>query len=153
MRIHFSHVLGTLNFEIFVFFHIFPISLTMGTHFSHILGIEWINVSHEICKKPRALECFCFLIRLLYYENSLFSCFWFRNCIGFHFTRNGGVQNMYETHTFGIFVFSHNFLVLSKFTIPMFWFLEIVWFSAFREICKKHYTLECSVFQTFSLLS
>ena len=45
---------------------------------------------------------------------------------------------------------SHSFPLLSKFTIAMFWVWGIVWFSAFREICKKHLTLECSVFSYFS---
>ena len=44
----------------------------MGIHFSHILGIVWINVSHEICEKPIALECLCFPIRFAYRENSVF---------------------------------------------------------------------------------
>ena len=131
----------------------FPFPLLWELIFSIFWELNGLMSHMKYVRNPELWNVSCFLIRLLYYENSLFSCFWFRNCIGFHFTRNGGVQNMYETHTFGIFVFSHNFLVLSKFTIPMFWFLEIVWFSAFREICKKHYTLECSVFQTFSLLS
>ena len=45
---------------------------------------------------------------------------------------------------------SHSFPLLSKFTIAMFWVWGIVWFSASREICKKHLTLECSVFSYFS---
>ena len=49
-----------------------------------------------------------------------------------------------------MFVFSHAFPVLWKSTFPMFWVLGIVWISASREICKKHLTLECSVFSYFS---
>ena len=89
----------------------------MRIHFSRILEIVWIDASHEICKKPIALEYLYFPIRFSYYENSVFSCY--RN-MGLYFTRNRGVRNMQETQTFGIFVFSHNFPVLSKFTIPMF---------------------------------
>ena len=48
-----------------------------------------------------------------------------------------------------MFVFSHTFPVLWKSTFPMFWVLGIVWISASREICKKHLTLECSVFSYF----
>ena len=57
---------------------------------------------------------------------------------------------MKETQTFGVFAFPHNFPVLSKFTIPIFWVLKIIWIFASREICKKHLTLECSVFSYFS---
>ena len=46
-----------LNFEMFVFPYFF---LTLGIHFSHILGIACINVTHEICKKPITFECLCF---------------------------------------------------------------------------------------------
>ena len=71
----------------------------MGIHFSHILGIVRINASHEICKKPIALECLCFPIRFPYYENSVFPCY--RICIGFYFTRN---------------IITHNFPVLSHYS-------------------------------------
>ena len=59
------------------------------------------------------MECLCFSIRFPYYENSLFPCF--RNGMDFWFT-----ENMQETHTFGIFVFSHNFLLQWEFTFLMF---------------------------------
>ena len=55
--------------------------LTMGIHFSHILGIVSINASYELCKKPIALEYSCFSIRFPYYEKSFFP--YFRNWIGF----------------------------------------------------------------------
>ena len=71
----------------------------------------------------------------------------FRNCMGFNFTRNRLVRNIKETKTFGIFVFFHNFPVLSKFT--MFWVLGTVWISASTKICKKHLTLERFVFSYF----
>ena len=40
-------------------------------------------------------------------------------------------------------MFSHNFPVLSKFTIPMFWVLGTVWLSASPKIWKKHLNLGC----------
>ena len=49
------------NVCVFLYF-----SCTMEIDFSHILGIEWINVSHKIYQKPIALECLCFPIRFLY---------------------------------------------------------------------------------------
>ena len=45
------------NFKMFVFPYF---SLTMGIHFSHILGILWISASPKIFKKPITLECFFF---------------------------------------------------------------------------------------------
>ena len=86
----------------------------MGIHFSHILGIVWINASHEISKRPIALQCLYFPIHFPYYENSVFSCSW--NCMGFYDMRNREVENMEETQTFGIFAFSHNFPNLRKFS-------------------------------------
>ena len=47
--------------------------LTVRVHFSHILGTVCINATHEICKKPIALECLCFPILFPYYENSVIS--------------------------------------------------------------------------------
>ena len=35
----------------------------------------WINASHEIFKRPIALECLCFPIPFPYYENSVSPCF------------------------------------------------------------------------------
>ena len=64
----------------------------MGVLFSHILGIVWINASHELCKRPIALKCLYFPISFPYYDNSVFPCFW--NCMGFYYTRNRGVWNM-----------------------------------------------------------
>ena len=49
-----------------------------------------------------------------------------------------------------MFVFSHTFPVLWKSTFPMFWVSGIVWISASHKICKKHLTLECSVFSYIS---
>ena len=89
-----------------------------------------------------------------YYENSIFSCF--RNCIGFYFTRNRGVRNMWETQTFGIFLFSHNFSVLSKLTISMFWVLRILGILRFMLLAKYiKNTWLCNVlfFHTFHILS
>ena len=56
----------------------------------------------------------CFPILFLYYVNSLFP--YFGNCMDFCFT-----QSIWETHYFGMFVFSHTFPVLWEFTFPMFW--------------------------------
>ena len=63
----------------------------MGINFSHILGIVWINASHEIWKKPIALECLCFPICFPFYENSVFPCY--RNYMAFYFMQNRGVWN------------------------------------------------------------
>ena len=56
----------------------------------------------------------CFLLLFPYYVNSLFP--YFGNCMDFCFS-----QNIWETHYFGMFVFSHIFPVLWKFTFPKFW--------------------------------
>ena len=54
--------------------HVFPyFFLTVRIHFSHILGIVCINATHEVCKKPIALECLCFPILFPYNENSVTS--------------------------------------------------------------------------------
>ena len=109
-----------------------------------------MNVSHEICKKP----IICFGIFVFSHLCPLlweFSFLMFSKLRGFCFTQNGGAQSVQETQTFRIFVFSHNFSVLSTLTIPIFWVLGIAWISTSREICKKHLTLECSIFSYFSL--
>ena len=51
---------------------------------------------------------------------------------------------------FGIFVFFLSFPVQSKFTVPMFCVLGIVWISASRKICKKHLNVLFS--HTFAVL-
>ena len=72
----------TLNFEMLVCFPYF--FLTLWIHFPHIFGIICINATHEICKKPIALECLCFPIRFPYYENSVISMFSELNGFLFH---------------------------------------------------------------------
>ena len=86
----------------------------MGIHFSHILGIVWISASPKIFEKSITLECLFFPILSPYYGNSLFP--YFGNCMGFCFT-----QNIWETYYFGMFVFSHIFLLLWEFTFSIFW--------------------------------
>ena len=151
MEIYFSHVFGTAwisassekykklwNVSVFPYF-----PLTIGISFSHIFGFVWIIASYEICKSPISLECLCFPIRFPYYENSFFGIVWV--------SLTGKIEEC------GIckkpkpleYLFSHNFPILSKFTIPMFWVLGIVRISASREINKKYLTLECSVFSYF----
>ena len=100
-------ILKTLNFEMFVF------SFTMGIHFSHILGTAWISASPKIFEKPITLECLFFPILSPYYGNSLFP--YSGNCMDFCFT-----QNIYETHKFEMFVFSHTSFVPWKSIFPYF---------------------------------
>ena len=113
----------------------------MGIHFSHILGIVWISASPKIFEKPITLECLCFPIFFSYYGNSLFP--YFGNCMDFCFT-----QNSWETHYFGMFVFSHTFPVLWEFTFPH--VLRIAWISASSEIFKKPINLKYLCFPILS---
>ena len=55
----------------------------------------------------------CFLLLFPYYVNSLFP--YFGNCMDFCFT-----QNIWETHYFGMFVFSHIFLYYGNSLFPYF---------------------------------
>ena len=63
------------------------------------------------------MKCLCFPKFFPYYGNSFFS--YFGNSIEFCST-----QNIWETHNFRIFVFSHTFPVLWEFIFPMFWELH-----------------------------
>ena len=56
----------------------------------------------------------CFLLLFPYYVNLLFP--YFGSCMDFCFT-----QNIWETHYFGRFLFSHIFPLLWEFTFLMFW--------------------------------
>ena len=85
----------------------------------------------------------CFLLLFSYYVNSRFP--YFGNCMDFCFT-----QNIWETHYFGMFVFSHIF--------PLLWdslshILGILWVSTSPKILHKPNTLECLLFShTFPVL-
>ena len=50
-------------------------------------------------------------------------------------------------------MFSYSFPLLSKFTIPMFWVLGVIWISASRKIYKKHLNLNALFSHTFPVLS
>ena len=52
-----QNIWETHYFGMFVFPYF---SLTMGIHFSHVLGIVWISVSLKIVEKPITLECLFF---------------------------------------------------------------------------------------------
>ena len=95
----------------------------MAIHFSYILGTAWISASSKKFQKPLTLKCLCFPIFFPYYGNSLFPCF--GNFMDFLFT-----QNIWETHKFEMFVFSHTFPVLWKSNFPMFWELHGYLFQA-----------------------
>ena len=95
---------------------IFPhFSHAVEIHFPHVLRIVWISVSPKIFKKPINLECLCFPILFLYYENPLFPCFEFWELYGFlllaKYVRNTWPRNV---------LFSHTFPALSAITLPMF---------------------------------
>ena len=109
----------------------------MGIHFSHVLGTRWISASYEKFKKPLNLKCLSFPNFFPYNGNSLFP--YFGNCMDFCFT-----QNIWETHYFGMFVFSHTFPVLWEFTFSH--VLRIAWISASSEIFKKPINLKCLCF-------
>ena len=85
----------------------------------------------------------------LLWEFSYFPCF--RNCMGFYFTRNRVVRNISETKTFGIFVFFHNFPVLSKFTILMFW--ELYEFLLLSKCVRNTWPWNVLFSHTFPVLS
>ena len=65
-------------------------------------------------KKPINLKCLCFPILFPYQGNPLFPCV--GNCMNFCFK-----QKIPETLNFGMFVFSHIFPLLCKFTFSIFW--------------------------------
>ena len=98
--------------ECLFFFPYFP--RIMGIHFSHVLGIVWISASSKIFKKPINLKCFCFPILFPYYGNPLFPSV--ENCMDFCFQ-----QKIPETLSFDLFMFSHIFSLLRKFTFLIFW--------------------------------
>ena len=63
---------------------VFPsFSLTMGIHFSHVLGVVWISTSGNRCKKPITL---CFSLLFFYHGIPLSTCF--GNSIHFRLTLN-----------------------------------------------------------------
>ena len=76
-----QNIWETQHFEIFAFFPY--ISCIMRIHFSHILGTVWISASSEVFKKSINLKCLCFPILFPYYGNPLFPCV--GNCIDFCF--------------------------------------------------------------------
>ena len=106
-----QNISETQNFQMFVFFTYF--SGIMRIHVSHVLGTVWIFASWEKFWKPLTLKCLCFPIFSPYYGNSLFP--YFGKCMDFCFT-----QNIWETHKFEMFVFSHTSFVPWKSTFPIF---------------------------------
>ena len=89
---------------------------TMGICFSHVLGTAWISVSCKRLKKSVILGYLCFPILFTYCGISLFSFPYFGNCVCLCFA-----QNMKESLDFGMFLFSHVFLIISELTCYMFW--------------------------------
>ena len=80
---------------------VFPnFSLTMGIHFSHILGILWNSAPPKIFEKPITFEYLSFPILFPYYGNSFFPCF--GSCMDFCFAKN-----IWETHIFEMFLFTY----------------------------------------------
>ena len=104
----------------------------MEIQFSHVLGTAWISASSKKFQKHLTLKCLCFLIVFHYYGNSLFP--YFGNCMDFCFT-----QSIWETHYFGMSVFSDTFPVLWEFTLS-------IWISASSKIFKKPINLKCLCF-------
>ena len=132
------------NVNFFTYF-----SRIMRIHVAHVLGIIWIFPSAEIFKQPINLKCFCFPTFFPYYGNPLFLCF--GNCMNcwtwiyasykkfkkpltlkrlwfpiillweFSFPIFCVTKNIWETHSFGLFVFSHTFPLLWEITFPIFW--------------------------------
>ena len=96
-------------------------------HFFHVFEIVWINASHQICKKPIALDCLCFPMRSLVMRIQ-FSMFLELYGFLFHakYVRSLYLRNIcvfpYFSRTIGIH-FSH--------------VLKLVWFFASRERFKK----------------
>ena len=129
----------------FVFFPNF--SRIMEIHFFQVLGIVWISASSKIFKKPINLKCLCFSILFPYNGNPLFPCF--GNCMDFCIKRK-----ISETLNFEMFVFSHIFPLLWKFTFPIFWELDgfllhpkylrnfgmLVFFPYFSSIMRIHFS-------------
>ena len=132
-----QHVWETQHFGMFVFSHIFPLSLTMGIHFSYILGTVWISASSKIFKKPINLKCLCFPILFLYNGNPFFPCF--GNCLDFWLKRK-----ISETLNFW------NVCVLSYFSLTMgihfFHNLGIVRISDSPKKFKKPVNVKCLYF-------
>ena len=129
MRIHVAHVLGII--WIFPSAEIFkqPINLkclcfpTFFPYYGNPLFLcfgncmncwTWIYASYKKFKKPLTLKCLYFPIFFPYCGNSVFP--YFENCMDFCVT-----QNIWETHNFGFFVFSHTFPLLWEITFRIFW--------------------------------
>ena len=136
MGIHFSHVLGilwisvspkifkksinlkSLCFPILFLYYGNPLFPCFGncinfkmTAFSHIFGIVWINASHQICKRLKALKCLYFPICFSYYENSVFPSFW--NYVGFYYTKIEECGICKKLEPLEYLLISHNFPILT----------------------------------------
>ena len=83
----------------------------------------------------------CFPILFPLFVNSLFPCF--GNCMDFCLT-----QNIWETHNFRMFVFSHTFPKLWEFTFPMFW--ELLGFLLQLKNIRNPLVCNVSIFPYFS---
>ena len=84
----------------------------MGIHSSHRLGVVWISISHEICKKTHTLEIYVFSQNFPVVWEFNFSMFWKLHGSLLHAKY---LTNPY----FLMFVFSHTFRVLWELTFPM----------------------------------
>ena len=88
------------------------------------------------------MKCLCFPIFSPYYGNSLFP--YFGKCMDFCFT-----QNIWETHKFEMFVFSHTSFVPWKSTFPI--FSKMHGFLLQAKNLSNPLTLKCLFSHTFFL--
>ena len=87
------------------------------------------------------MENLCFPILSPYYVNSIFP--YFGNCMDFYFTKN-----IWETHNFWMFFFTHTFPLLWKFTFPIFW--ELYGFLLHSKYLRNPKIWNVCVFPYFS---
>ena len=92
----------TLNFEMFLFSHIFP--LLCEFTFTIFWELYGFLLHPKYIRDPTLWNVCFFPILFPYYGNSLFPCF--GNCMDFCF-----IRKIQETHKSEMFVFSHTFPV------------------------------------------
>ena len=97
-----GNISETLNFEMFVFFHIF--SLLLEFTFPIFWELYGFLLHPKYLRNPALWNVCFFPILFPYYGNSLFPCF--GNCMDFCF-----IRKIQETHKSEMFVFSHTFPV------------------------------------------
>ena len=95
-------------------------SLTMGNHFSHILGIVWISASPKIFEKPNILKCLCFSHTFFLYIMRIH----FSHVLGIVWISACASSKIFEKPINLKYLFSHTFPVLWKTTFPMCWELH-----------------------------